>query len=62
MPLMNGTGRLVWAPGVAGRRKRLVENLIYQFIHHDIIPEGIFEVIEQIYLLLIPKNHFYSNA
>ena len=27
-PPMNGTGRLVWVPGVAGRRKRQVESLI----------------------------------
>ena len=52
MPLINGTGRLVQSPGVASRRKRLVERLIYQYIHHDILPEGIFEVIKPIYVRL----------
>ena len=53
---MNGTGRLVWAPCVAGRSKRPVESLIYQYIHHDIIPEGKFEVIKPIYVRLTEKS------
>ena len=43
-------------------RKTLVESLIYQYIHQDIIPEDIFEVIKPIYVRLTKKSFLQNES